>query len=203
MNKLSETAKKLDTFFKIINILFSIAGVTMIVMVTIVAAAFLFKLPYEMVGSEYNVISFGALELTFSEAAAPDPRIVLAVAGIGCALAAVVCFIFRLCIKSVRDILSPMIENQPFNSTVSVNLKKLAKYTLILGIAGIIMQWGSDSLMVLMLDLPKLLVSEQITHVGFTFSADLTFLIVSAVFLLLSYVFQYGEQLQQLSDETL
>ena len=52
-------------------------------------------------------------------------------------------------------------------------------------------------------DLPGLLVSEKITHVGGMFQVDLTFLIYWAILLLLSYVFRYGEQLQQLSDETL
>ena len=35
------------------------------------------------------------------------------------------------------------------------------------------------------------------------FSVDLTFLVYWAILLLLSYVFRYGEELQQLSDETL
>ena len=48
-----------------------------------------------------------------------------------------------------------------------------------------------------------LLISEKITHVGGMFQIDLTFLVYWAILMLLSYVFQYGEQLQQLSDETL
>jgi len=35
------------------------------------------------------------------------------------------------------------------------------------------------------------------------FKIDLSFLIYWAILMLLSYVFRYGEQLQQLSDETL
>ena len=52
-------------------------------------------------------------------------------------------------------------------------------------------------------DLPGLLISHKITHVGGMFQVDLTFLIYWAILLLLSYVFRYGEELQQLSDETL
>ena len=48
-----------------------------------------------------------------------------------------------------------------------------------------------------------LLLSEKITHVGGMFKIDLTFLIFWAILTLLSYVFRYGEDLQQLSDETL
>ena len=52
-------------------------------------------------------------------------------------------------------------------------------------------------------DLPGLLISDKITHISGMFNVDLTFVIYWAILLLLSYVFRYGEQLQQLSDETL
>lgn len=203
MNKLNSTAKKLDTFFKIFNILLSVAVVTLIVGILIVAASFAFNLPPEMVGTGYANLTFGPLELSIADGFAPDPRMVLAAIGAECVLAIAVCLITRMCVKCVRQILAPMISNQPFNCSVSVNLKKLAKYTLFLGIAIIAIQWISSGLMIFLADLPNLLISEKITHVGFKFDAELSFLVVSAVFLLLSYVFQYGEQLQQLSDETL
>ena len=52
-------------------------------------------------------------------------------------------------------------------------------------------------------DLPGLLLSEKIIHEGGMVQVDLTFLIYWAILMLLSYVFRYGEGLQQLSDETL
>ena len=52
-------------------------------------------------------------------------------------------------------------------------------------------------------DLPSLLISEKITHITVSPNYDPTFLIYSAILLLLSYVFRYGQELQQLSDETL
>ena len=52
-------------------------------------------------------------------------------------------------------------------------------------------------------DLPGLMISEKITHITGNFKVDLSFLIYWAILLLLSYVFRYGEGLQQLSDETL
>ena len=51
--------------------------------------------------------------------------------------------------------------------------------------------------------LPELMVSEKITQVTGMFSVDLTFLVYWGILHLLGYVFHYGEQLQQLSDETL
>ena len=52
-------------------------------------------------------------------------------------------------------------------------------------------------------NLPGLLISEKIVHVDGMFQVDLAFVVYWAILLLLSYVFRYGEELQQLSDETL
>ena len=59
------------------------------------------------------------------------------------------------------------------------------------------------NLSVFVFDLPALLISEKITHVGGMFHVDLSFLVYWAILMLLSYVFRYGEQLQLLDDETL
>lgn len=42
-----------------------------------------------------------------------------------------------------------------------------------------------------------------VTSVELSASLDTTFLLIAAVFFLLSYIFQYGAELQKLSDETL
>ena len=57
--------------------------------------------------------------------------------------------------------------------------------------------------MVFIYDLPGLLLSEKISHISSNFQVDLSFLVYWAIFTLLRYVFQHGQQLQQLSDETL
>lgn len=203
MNKLNSTARKIDTFFKIFNTLLNIAGVALLAGLAIIGAAFLFDLDPAMVGSGYNTITLGFLKLQIADAYAPDPHHVLKVLAVQMLLALVVCFVARLCVKCIRQILQPMAENEPFNSAVSANLKKLAKYSLILGIAFNAILLFANLALVFGYDLHLLLLSEKIPHVEFLFSFDLTFLVVAAVFLLLSYVFHYGEELQRLSDETL
>ena len=96
-----------------------------------------------------------------------------------------------------------MKEEKPFDSIVSTNLKKLARLSINLGILFNIIILSEQILTVFVFDLPGLLVGEKITHVSGMFHVDLSFLICWAALLLLSYVFRYGEQLQQLSDETL
>ena len=103
----------------------------------------------------------------------------------------------------IREILHPMTEGKPFDAVISTNLKKLARLSINLGILINIIRISEQVMTVFVYDLPELLISEKITHVGGMFQLDLTFLIYWAILLLLSYVFRYGEELQQLSDETL
>ena len=103
----------------------------------------------------------------------------------------------------VREILQPMKDEKPFDTIVSTNLKKLARLSINLGVFYNIIILSEQIMTVFVYDLPGLLISEKITHVGGMFHVDLTFLVYWAILLLLSYVFHYGEALQQLSDETL
>ena len=203
MNKLSSTAKKLDTFFKILSTFLSIGAVTSLVGLAIIGAGFLFDLDPEMIGTGYNSINFGSLDLTIAEAYAPDPKLVLVILAIRCVIALVICLIVRLSVKCVRRILAPMILGEPFSSTVSADVKKLAKYALIQGIAVGALQAVTSILLICSYDMTGLLLSDKITQVTFNESIDLTFLLVAAVLWLLSYIFRYGEELQRLSDETL
>lgn len=203
MTKLNSTAKKIDTFFKIFHTLLNIAGIALLVGLAIIGAAFLFDLDPAMVGHGYNTVDIGFLELQIADTYAPDPHHVLKVMAVQSVLALVVCIFARLCVTCIRQILQPMTENAPFSGNVSTNLKKLAKYSVILGIAVNAIQIVSHVMLVLGYDLHLLLLSEKITHLEFFFTFDPTFLVVAAVFLLLSYIFRYGEELQQLSDETL
>jgi len=61
----------------------------------------------------------------------------------------------------------------------------------------------STAMMVVGFDLENLLINDKITHITINATLDATFLLTGALLLLLSYIFQYGQQLQQLSDETL
>lgn len=203
MTKLNSTARKIDTFFKVFTTLLNVAGIAMLVGLVIIGAALLFNLDPAMVGSGYNTVSLGFLELQIADAYAPDVRHVLILAAVQMVLAFVVCFVTRLCVNCIRQILRPMVESKPFDSTISTNLKKMAKYSLILGITVNLIQAFATAVLVFGYDLHLLLLSEKIPHLEFHFSFDLTFLLAAAVFLLMSYVFRYGEELQQLSDETL
>ena len=203
MNNLSNTAKKLDKVLEIAHIVFGSLAIACIVGVALIAAAYVLRLDPSMIGTGYENFDVGFLELTVAESYAPDKWMILLQAAITLAVSCRLMYDARRGVGYIREILNPMKEEKPFDTIVSTNLKKLAKLSINLGIFYNMIILSEQIMTVFVYDLPGLLVSDKITHVGGMFNVDLTFLIYWAILLLLSYVFRYGEELQQLSDETL
>ena len=203
MNNLSGTAKKLDKVFEIVHIVLGALAIACVVGVALIAAAYILKWDPAMIGTGYENFDIGFLELTVSETYAPDKWLVLLQAAITLAVSCRLLYDGRRGVGYIREILRPMTEEKPFDTIVSTNLKKLAKLSIRLGILYNIIILSEQIMTVFVHDLPGLLISDKISHVSGMFNVDLTFLIYWAVLLLLSYVFRYGEQLQQLSDETI
>lgn len=203
MSNLSKTAKTLDNFFHILQVLLSILCVAAIVGLAIIGAGFLFNLDPTTIGTNYELIDLAFIELEVAAAYAPTFQVMLLHAAVNLALGFVTAFIGRIGVKYIRQILQPMTQNQPFNSIVSNNLKKSATLSIILGVCYNLVTLVDQLMAVFVLDVPSLLISEKITHVTVNYSFDFTFLAVSGTLFLLSYIFRYGEELQQLSDETL
>ena len=203
MNNLSNTAKKLDKVFEIFGIVLFAVSIACIVLFVLITAAYVLKLDPEMIGTHYENFDIGFLELTVAKEYAPDKWMVLLQAAITLVATFRLCYDGRRGVGYIRQILQPMKEEKPFDSIVSTNLKKLARLSINLGILANVILLSEQIIPFFVYDLPGLLISEKITHVGGMFQIDLNFLIFWAVFTLLSYVFAYGQQLQQLDDETL
>lgn len=203
MNKLTNIAKKLDTFFRIFQIASHIAWVGALVGLAILLIGVLFRFDPDTLGSGYESLELGFVELTVADAYVPNKHLVLAQVGVVLTLSAVFMWVSWKAIRQVRGILAPMIQGEPFRDAVGDGLKKLAGYSLWLGIIGNITILAEQLFTVLIFDVPSLLLGEKVVHVNFNFELDLTFLVLWAVLMLISYVFRYGQELQQLSDETL
>ncbi|MBQ7360745.1 MAG: DUF2975 domain-containing protein [Lachnospiraceae bacterium] len=107
-------------------------------------------------------------------------------------------------IRVLRRIMTPMIAGKPFDGTVSGDVKKLS-YTLIAGsIAYGVVGSVANALTYAAFDLNNLLLSEKIVGVTVDFElVDVKTLLLGIIIYMLSYVFAYGEKLQQQDDETL
>lgn len=96
--------------------------------------------------------------------------------------------LYCVMLLTIRDTLKPFINRQPFHETVARNLRRLA----ILMTANTVLEWIGSFLMTRM--------AQDLFNPA---SLDLTPLLYAGGLYLLSKVFLYGQELQQLSDETL
>ena len=127
----------------------------------------------------------------------------LGVGWVGAATAdnfAVLTYVARGCVKGI---LRPMKEGNPFDKGTSRHIKTLAWLSLDIGIVQNIASAVELFVSYNTFKLHDLLISENVKHVNFNFTFESGFIIVFLVLLLMSYVFDYGAELQQLSDETL
>lgn len=203
MKNLIKTASILDKILHILFIGATIGVVGCLVSLGIITIGIIFDLPPHMIGTGFENVSLGFLTLSLDEAYMPDIHIVLGWIAADTLLTLLCLLIVRKMVGAFRDILAPMKTGSPFHNTVSIHLKTLAKYTCILGVALNVQDIFSNILMEKAYNLSNVILSDQVTHVTVTNVFDLSFLLIAGILLLLSFVFRYGEQLQQLSDETL
>lgn len=203
MNNLRKTASVLDTVMKILSVCIKIGAVALLIGLVILAAGFLFDLPPQMVGTGYATAEIGFVTFTVAENYLPDYHIIWAQVAAEMILTFLCLIPAHFIVKSIRAILAPMKAGEPFHNDVSLHLNKIARYVCALGIGMNLAVIISNILLTKAFDLHLLLLSEHIPRVEFHFTFDFSFLLVSGILLLLSYVFRYGEELQQLSDETL
>ena len=202
MKKLSTTAKTLDKILQIVYAVFGALAIASIVVVAMAGVSYALNWETESLLTSFASFDIGFLEIEVAQDYIPDAWIVLMQAIIILSGACVAIVFARKGIVYIRQILKPMAEEKPFDSIVSTNLRKLAKLSVFLGILCNIVILAEQFILVFSYDLRGLLLSDKIPNVGFNFDFDLSFLLTWAILMLLSYVFKYGEQLQQLSDET-
>ncbi len=200
---MTKTAVILDRILQVLYVATKVGIIALLIGLGFLAAYFLFDLELWMIGTGFNEVDLGSLALTITEDALPDPDKIVLVLACLLAVALVALVLCRKLVACFRGILAPMKEGAPFRNEVSQNLKTAAKYVFAMGIVGNVGILVQDIIFTLVYGLPELLIGDAITHVTVRYQMELNFLISVAVLLLLSYVFRYGESLQQLSDETL
>lgn len=205
MDKLSRTAKGLDTFFKIILRIWMIG--TVIGAIGILLALYLamggWNL-FEKIGATMlQKLNFGMLTLNLSS----DFAIVEGVGQTYFILSLIVGVlavpVFYLMIRFIRNILKPMIEKEPFHETLAVNLRRLAWLVIASGVIQEVYEYINYIFIAQNVDLKTLFINENITSITINYTFNVDFIIFAIVLFLLSHVFKYGQELQQLSDETL
>lgn len=94
-------------------------------------------------------------------------------------------------------------DHTPFDLSVSNHIKNLAKYILAGGIVFNILEVCRVMYFKQIINFDLLFNPKYVTQIKFDIRIEFSFLIFAALIYLLSYIFRYGQELQQLSDETL
>ena len=201
MDKSSLFAGRLDTVLKWL-FRAAVAAIVLCVLIFIVSVVIL-RIDPTFANDIMNTVFLSNVRLSVTDSAIPSATFATVYLLVDLAFFLLSAGVSCVCLKLLRNILKPMIEQRPFHTSVSQNLKKLGWSSFILGIG-----YGCFSAVETIVvyhgyGLDTLLLNEYITKAVPQFSFNLDFVIVSAVLFLLSYIFKYGAQLQQQVDETL
>lgn len=202
IDKLSSTARKLGKFFKILQKIVLVCAIVMLSVLLVLTIANAVN-PNAVIGTQLNSVDIGGVTLVLAEELTPDNNSILAYVWVYAALGIVSAAVVWIALGYIRKILSPMGEGSPFHPETARYIKKLAILSLALGIAQNIGGAVSTLAALKFFGLDKLVENGVITSVSANFTLELGFIVVFFILLLMSYIFSYGAELQQLSDETL
>ncbi len=198
--RLISTAKKLDKILKVVQIVNCVGGVFVICGVLFLNIAYLVN--PENVNSA-DIIKFSTGEFSLELVNTAERGLDLPYGWMNCVWTVILLAILWIGFCYVRKIMVPMMEGNPFDRSISDYLKKLSFLTLIYGIVGNIGSAITTFMKMNHYQLERLVDGKQILSITPEYQLELGFLVVFFVFLLASYIFRYGAELQQLSDETL
>ncbi len=201
MNK-EKIISSANRMYSIVNVLEKIllVGIALI-LIGIVA---LFFVPKDSYMSQSTTLTLGNIALELNERSLPNQQIQVWRIAVGLLAAALIVAVTYYGFRIVKSILSPMKEGRPFDEKVSTSIRKLGTLVFWGGLVSQVAEYVTETMLVQkyvnLTDLFKEGIVNKIT-VNYTFS--LTFMFIAFILYLLSYVFEYGQELQRESDETL
>ena len=195
MEKIKKTSKVID---RVLSVLFWI--IVACAAVAVISFTIILLRGDAIPAGENAAIILGNYRVMLADAADYQVRPITLMTIINVALAAVFsCYAIRV----LRQIFRPMSQGLPFNGSVSKSIRKIAWVQLIYGIIGVVLETITNNIFYKSLDIASLFNPEKVTSCSLSIVSDGSFLVWFVLLLLLSHIFRYGEQLQQLSDETL
>ena len=202
IRKMMKTAGVLNKLFKVLQNLI-VVGMTVAIIVTAVLTVVNWVNPNAVIGNGFENIELGPVKLTVDSQYAPDNNGILTFCWIILALGGTNAAALWFTFKYIREILVPMKEGNPFHKNTAGNIRKLAWIQLSMGLISNIVKSVAIHAAVVQWHLMELGHMEGIKKVSINMDGNLNFVLIFFGLLLLSYIFNYGASLQQLSDETL
>lgn len=118
-------------------------------------------------------------------------------------ITAIFVFIIHKAVQTIESICTIAMDHTPFDVRVANHIKNLAKYILAGGIVFNTLEVCRVMYFKQIINFDLLFNTKYVTQINFGIRLHLSFLVFAALIYLLSYIFRYGQELQQLSDETL
>lgn len=196
--KMMNTAKTLDIFAKVAGGIFSAVGWVCVVFVVLVL---IFGEKMFVAGSLTLDLDF--VKLHIAEQLQVIDGMMKLYTILGLAAAAVLCFVLHFVCLYLRAILTPMKEGRPFEADIPIYLRRIAWLSLGGGLAGQLIGVAERVMLTRAYPLDEIFASDAISKIEYVFTIDFGFVWLFVAFMFLSYVFSYGQKLQQEADETL
>ena len=192
MAKLQKISKIALNFLKV----FKILAIAVLLLGIAVPVFFLFLPAFDSPTS----LLFGDLQLMLSE------RIHLEVPPLFCVgilLISVLNAVAALrIIFHLQNILKPMTEGRPFHNQIAPSIRKIGWLYMISTFLTQVTSCAVSAFTFQQMHIQELLQNGSISGASLDLQFNCNFLVTFGILLLLSYVFEYGQELQKLSDET-
>ena len=201
MEKLVKTARTIDVFLKIAEVMV-IVGALLLMVFDMLFLVFSALGTLEISDGAVIGATFGKTRLILATGAEGDVYEFVKAYTVMCVGAVVMLAVGYAGIRLFRKILAPMKEGAPFAEGISRDVKRFGIFTLVAGLAGGAVQFALAAVVNAIFGA----LAESGALIGETsdyLTVDGNFVLVAVVAFLLSYVFKYGEELQRQSDETL
>lgn len=182
----------------VLNILKDIALFSFIT--TILLAVFMFFVDINSI--PLDSLRIDVIDLTLKNDLFINKEMIAKILPVGLLLLGMLFFVGYKMIKIVESICKTALE-KPFDISIANSLVRLSKYILVGGLITNLIIIFRFIILTKPYNYNLLFNENYVSDIQFKYQFNLTFLIDAALVYLLSYVFRYGKELQDLSDETL
>ena len=190
------TANNLDTLVKVAGTIFRVFGI-----VSIIFAVLTFILGTKI--TTENSVTLGFVKLYLSEQFSIHSNLLRIYLVLGLLIVSILCCLIAHAATIVRRILAPIKEGRPFENNIPKYLRQIAWIVLIGGGVSQVIGLVENVILTRVYPIDQLIIPEAITKLEYTYTIDFSFVLIFMVIMFLSYIFSYGQVLQQESDETL
>ena len=195
--------KSKDLLRKMCFILEIVRGTCLISVALLIGLSLFYAFNKDVYNMLFGSIRIDYLQLTFNDDSALSKDKMSIWLPLIFLITAIFVFIIYKAVQTIESICTITMNHTPFDVRGSNHMKNLAKYILVGGIVFNILEVCRIMQFKQTINFDLLFNTKYVTQINFDIRLHLSFLVFAALIYLLSYIFRYGQELQQLSDETL